>query len=125
MKCPFCDPTVLERETVLANEYCIFLQQPQVILPGSGLIIPRRHCATPFELTPQEWHASFALLHDVKRHLDELHHPDGYNLGWNVGAIAGQEVFHVHLHIIPRFADEPYAGKGIRYWLKQPSNKRP
>ena len=34
----------------------------------------------------------------------------------------GQEVFHAHLHVIPRYADE--TGKGIRYWLKQDANRR-
>ena len=33
-------------------------------------------------------------------------------------------MFHAHLHVIPRFAAEPHAGKGIRYWLKQESNRR-
>jgi diadenosine tetraphosphate (Ap4A) HIT family hydrolase len=56
--------------------------------------------------------------------LDQKFRPDGYNLGWNCGIVGGQEVFHAHLHIIPRFKDEPYAGRGIRYWLKQESNKR-
>jgi diadenosine tetraphosphate (Ap4A) HIT family hydrolase len=50
--------------------------------------------------------------------------PQGYNIGWNVGSVGGQEIFHAHLHIIPRYEDEPLAGKGIRYWLKQPQNKR-
>ncbi|HCR18189.1 MAG TPA: hypothetical protein DIU35_11970 [Candidatus Latescibacteria bacterium] len=44
---------------------------------------------------------------------------------WNEGEIGGQEIFHVHLHVIPRFADEPYAGRGILYWLKQDANRRP
>ena len=51
--------------------------------------------------------------------------PTGYNVGWNCGSEAGQEVFHAHLHVIPRFADEPLAGKGIRHWLKQEENRRP
>lgn len=55
----------------------------------------------------------------------ERYQPDGYNVGWNSGAVAGQEVFHAHLHVIPRFADEPLAGRGIRYALKQPTNRRP
>ncbi|MFN2225152.1 MAG: HIT family protein, partial [Anaerolineae bacterium] len=56
--------------------------------------------------------------------LEAEYAPQGYNLGWNSGAVAGQEVFHAHLHVIPRFADEPLAGRGIRYWLKQPENRR-
>ena len=52
-------------------------------------------------------------------------HPVSHNIGWNAGAISGQEIFHAHLHVIPRFKDEPHAGKGIRYWLKDESNLRP
>ena len=56
--------------------------------------------------------------------LDEQYGPAGYNVGWNNGAVAGQSVFHAHMHVIPRFADEPFAGRGIRYWLKQEDNRR-
>jgi histidine triad (HIT) family protein len=63
-------------------------------------------------------------LQQVKALLDRQYAPDGYNLGWNCGQVAGQNVFHAHLHVIPRYGDEPLAGKGIRYWLKQETNKR-
>jgi diadenosine tetraphosphate (Ap4A) HIT family hydrolase len=123
--CPFCPPRVAEGQTiVLENEHCLFIQQPQKILIGSGLIIPRQHRETVFDLTPDEWAATYDLLHRVKALLDHHHHPAGYNVGWNMGRTGGQEVFHAHLHVIPRFADEPLAGKGIRYWLKQPANQR-
>lgn len=94
------------------------------MLIGSGLIIPKAHRATVFDLTDTEWTATFSLLGEVKRLLDRMYAPQGYNLGWNCGAVAGQEIFHAHLHVMPRYLDEPYAGKGIRYWLKQPENKR-
>lgn len=63
-------------------------------------------------------------LHEVKEFLDSKYKPQGYNIGWNVGNVGGQEIFHAHLHIIPRYEDEPLSGKGIRYWLKQTQNKR-
>ena len=81
--------------------------------------------AWAFDLTPQEWAATYDLLQRAKALLDAAHHPEGYNLGWNVGYIGGQDISHAHLHVIPRFGDEPHAGKGIRYWLKQADNKRP
>jgi diadenosine tetraphosphate (Ap4A) HIT family hydrolase len=123
--CPFCPPAVEHAGIVLHNAACLFLQQREPILIGSGLIIPRQHRATVFDLTAEEWQATFVLLHEVKQWLDTIYHPDGYNLGWNCQAIAGQEVFHAHLHVIPRYGDEPLAGKGIRYWLKQATNQRP
>jgi diadenosine tetraphosphate (Ap4A) HIT family hydrolase len=126
MTCPFCHPVQQnERQrVVLENEWCQFLQEPQKVLIGSGIIVPKAHRETVFDLTAAEWAATFALLQEVKALLDREYAPQGYNLGWNNGRVAGQEVFHVHLHVIPRFADEPMAGKGIRYHLKQAANLR-
>lgn len=125
MVCPFCHLEPQDRQRlVLENEHCLFLQEPQEVLIGSGIIVPREHRETVFDLTEEEWAATFSLLKRAKAMLDEVHEPDGYNVGWNNGSVAGQEVFHVHLHVIPRYADEPLAGKGIRYWIKQPMNKR-
>jgi diadenosine tetraphosphate (Ap4A) HIT family hydrolase len=87
------------------------------------VIVPNIHRQTVFDLTPEEWADTYNLLNEVKTLLDAQYQPDGYNLGWNCGSIGGQEIFHAHLHVIPRFQNEPLAGKGIRYWLKQPENK--
>ena len=123
--CPFCSiHSDIEQKEIISNEYCIFLQKPQEVLIGSGIIIPRRHCETVFDLSKEEWNSTFELLNEVKKYLDERYHPEGYNVGWNIGHIGGQEVFHAHLHVIPRYKDEPLSGKGIRHWLKQPINKR-
>jgi diadenosine tetraphosphate (Ap4A) HIT family hydrolase len=123
--CPFCNiEDKPDENIVLSNDYCVFIQQPQEVLIGSGLIVPRKHRETVFDLTKEEWNATYDLLIEVKVLLDQLYNPQGYNLGWNVGRIGGQEIFHAHLHVIPRFEDEPYAGRGIRYWLKQKENKR-
>jgi len=89
------------------------------------MIIPRAHRETLFDLTREEWEATYDLLHAAKNLIDDVFKPDGYNVGWNCGSVGGQTVFHAHLHIIPRFADEPRAGRGIRWWLKQAENKRP
>ena len=124
--CPFCPPNLVQQHTIVSeNVFCVFIQRPQKILPGSGLIVPRKHRETLFDLTAEEWAATYDLLQRAKSLLDAQYAPAGYNVGWNVGRVGGQEVFHAHLHVIPRFADEPLAGKGIRYWLKQPANQRP
>jgi histidine triad (HIT) family protein len=79
---------------------------------------------TPFDLTPEEWVDIWTLVQRMRTELDQRLRPDGYNLGWNCGEAAGQEVPHAHLHLIPRYVDEPLAGKGICYAIKQPSNAR-
>jgi diadenosine tetraphosphate (Ap4A) HIT family hydrolase len=123
--CPFCDFKDDTRgKVVLENEFCIFIECNDEILEGWGMIIPKKHRETVFDLTYEEWDATYSLLRDVKKQIDEKFQPDGYNVGWNVDTTGGQEVLHAHLHIIPRFKDEPYAGKGIRHWFKQAENKR-
>jgi diadenosine tetraphosphate (Ap4A) HIT family hydrolase len=123
VSCPFCalDPA----EIVLEGERCLFIETRDTVLLGSGMIVPREHRETVFDLTPDEWSETYALLQRARALLDERYRPDGYNVGWNSGAVGGQEVCHAHLHVIPRFRDEPLAGKGIRHALKQPSNRRP
>ena len=102
----------------------LFLQNPsqQGPLVGSGVIIPVRHAETVFDLTPDEVSATFQLLAEVKRWMDATYH-QGYNIGWNCWPVGGQLTMHAHMHVIPRFDQEPYAGRGIRYWLKQEENR--
>ncbi|MER2172205.1 MAG: HIT domain-containing protein, partial [Psychrobacillus psychrodurans] len=98
--CIFCnlelEPT---QKVILSNEYCMFLQLEQaqekgIQLEGAGLIVPKKHRETAFDLTIEEWNATYTLLHDVNKFVDELYQPQGYNLGWNCGEIGGQHIFH-------------------------------
>jgi diadenosine tetraphosphate (Ap4A) HIT family hydrolase len=57
MLCPFCPPVLKATEAILENEFCLFLQQPEPVLIGSGLIVPKTHRETGFDLTSQEWAA--------------------------------------------------------------------
>lgn len=124
--CVFCNLELEKRQKeILSNESCIFFQMPQDILIGSGVIVPRLHRVNVFELTDKEWADTFNLVKNAKEHLDTLHHADGYNLQWNTNAAAGQHLFHSHLHIIPRFSDEPLAGKDLRSFLGKEDNRRP
>lgn len=127
LTCPFCNPEEdKEQNIVFENETCYFLQhdKQQNVLEGSGVIVPKKHHINAFELTKEEWADTYELLQSAKEYLDNEYSPDGYTLGWNVGEVSNQSIFHSHFHVIPRYKDEPLAGKGIRYWLKQPENKR-
>lgn len=122
-KCPFCWPEV-EKEAILVSEHNVFIRTSSKVLVGSGMIITKKHRETVFDLTEEEFLDTYTLLNKVKKVLDEELNPDGYNVGWNCYPVGGQTVPHAHLHIIPRFKDEPLAGKGIRHHLKQKGNLR-
>jgi diadenosine tetraphosphate (Ap4A) HIT family hydrolase len=124
--CPFCNVTRDPAQHVrFSTDLVLFTEnhQEQGALRGSGVIVPVRHVETVFDLTDEEWRATMALLKEVKRWMDREYRPDGYNVGWNCGPVGGQLVMHAHMHVIPRFRQEPYAGRGIRWWLKQPENR--
>ena len=114
------DPT-FENETMIAVRSNNLKNNTLI---GSYVIIPKSQVGSPFELSDKEWTDTKLLMTEIKKYLDNKYKPDGYNLGWNVGKTAGQEVAHAHFHIIPRYSDELYVGKGIRYWFKQPENIR-
>lgn len=100
--CPFCKIA----EPVLSNEkaFAIFDRAP--VNRGHMLIIPYRHVADWFDTTLDEQCAMFALAESARRMLVDTFTPDGFNLGVNCGRAAGQSIFHVHLHLIPRYAGD-------------------
>ena len=84
--------------------------------PGHVLIVPRRHVASWFESTTPEREEILRLADDARRILTGRHSPDGFNLGINDGAMAGQSVPHLHLHLIPRYrGDVPDPRGGVRW----------
>ena len=123
--CPFCHlGKDAYGELITTTSHCYMLSQPDPVLRASVMILPIRHVVSPFDLTEAEWLDMKQLLAEAKGYLN-VQHPEGWNVGWNVGEVAGQHIEHAHLHVIGRFADEPLAGKGIRYAFKQPDNTRP
>ena len=124
MNCPYCPIRDPEQQVIFGNDRVLFLQQEryQGALKHSGVIIPVQHKETVFDLSEAEIIATFQLLSIVKKWMDESFAPDGYNIGWNCGRTGGQEVFHAHMHVIPRFRQEPLAGTGIRTLLKSAAN---
>jgi len=121
--CPFCQPEA-QTKALLESKHNLYIASWDKVLLGSGMIITKQHRETLFDVTEEEFVDSYHLLHEVKKMLDEQLHPDGYNVGWNCYPVGGQTVAHVHMHIIPRYQDEPMAGKGIRHHLKQIENTR-
>jgi histidine triad (HIT) family protein len=125
MDCPYCPIRDQEQKIILKNDLVLFLQDErfQGALKHSGVIIPIQHRETVFDLSDAEIAATFQLLSRIKKWMDDRFSPDGYNIGWNCGLVGGQEVFHAHMHVIPRFRQEPLAGKGLRSLLKSEANR--
>lgn len=79
---------------------------------GHALIVPKRLVSNYFELTLKEQTACWIVANKVKAILQEKYNPDGFNIGINVNAEAGQTIWHSHIHIIPRYKGDVENPKG-------------
>lgn len=75
---------------------------------GHLLVIPKRHVVLWHELEQSEAASLAVLAWEWAAVVVEVLKPDGYNLLMNNGPAAGQDVFHVHLHITPRLHGDTY-----------------
>ena len=112
--CPFCT-VESEREIIASSPLSVAFFDGFPVSPGHALIIPKRHVSSFFDLSQEERQDLLNLADKGKRIVEERYHPDGYNIGINVGEAAGQSIFHVHMHLIPRYqGDVPNPRGGVR-----------
>lgn len=116
MTSPSAFETVPAHERIVETDLVFALRDANPVSPGHTLVVPKRRIASWFEATEDEWRDAMRVVSLVKTQLDDSHHPDGYNVGFNDGVAAGQTVFHAHIHVIPRFTgDMPDPRGGVRH----------
>lgn len=119
--CPFCaiDPVrVFHR-----GEWVIGVWDAFPVPPGHALLVPERHIATWFDATAAEQSELTRAIDIARRAILERHQPDGFNIGIDIGESAGQTVFHLHVHVIPRYrGDVPDPRGGVRHVIPQRAN---
>ena len=87
------------------------------ISTGHTLIIPKRHVGSWFECTAPEQQSLMGLMARARDRLILAHSPDGFNIGINDGAAAGQTVPHLHVHLIPRYSGDREDPRGGIRWI--------
>ncbi|MDP1863704.1 MAG: HIT family protein [Thiobacillus sp.] len=113
--CPFCN---LDPSRILAeDELTVVYRDGFPVSLGHTVIIPRRHFATLFEATEADQVALLRALAQAKRLVEQLHQPDGYNIGINQGQAGGQTVPHLHIHLIPRYQGDKEDPRGGVRWV--------
>ncbi|MGP0024858.1 MAG: DEAD/DEAH box helicase family protein [Streptosporangiaceae bacterium] len=110
-------------EWLAANDHAFVIADRFPVSPGHALVVPRRAIATWWEASDDERADILALINEVKCQLDVELRPDGYNVGFNAGAAAGQTVRHFHVHVIPRYlGDVPDPRGGVRHAIPAKGN---
>lgn len=112
--CIFCIIKSTPGKIILHNELCFAIADANPVTPEHTLVIPYRHEADYFALSVAEQQAIHEVLQLRRRQLLESDPTiEGFNMGINAGEVAGQTVFHVHVHLIPRRrgdVEEPRGG---------------
>ncbi|WP_294785529.1 HIT family protein [uncultured Eubacterium sp.] len=73
---------------------------------GHALILPKNHAANIYELPDEDAADIFVLAKKLATKMTEVLHCDGFNIVQNNGEVAGQTVFHFHMHLIPRYLND-------------------
>ena len=125
--CPFC-------QNLAGSRPCAFVRRldgvssfvnPRQYRLGGTLVIPNRHVATVFDMTPEEWAAVQMHAQQVAVAACAAFGARGVNIFQNNGKSAGQTVSHVHVHVVPRpDGDEGPAIFGEAYFEKTPIEER-
>ena len=118
IECPFCN--VAEDRILVQTYSAIALLDKFPISPGHTLVIPGDHIAALMELPENDLNEIWLLVAYVRKLLIEKYKPDGFTIGIEEGAAAGQIIPHAHIHIIPRFkGDVPAPCGGIRWIIPE------
>lgn len=102
---------------MIANDHSLAIMDGFPLSPGHALVIPKRHIASLFEATKDEREALLDLLEQTRMELIRQYNPDGFNIGINDGAYAGQTVMHLHIHLIPRYKGDQQDPRGGVRWI--------
>jgi len=87
------------------DHFLAFLDISQVT-PGHTLVIPKKHARNLLEMTPDETADLFNVVSTVTKKVESATQPQGMNIISNMEEIAGQSVFHTHVHILPRYSQD-------------------
>lgn len=107
--CLFCKIVAgeLPARIVDEDEHTIAFMDIAPATRGHALVIPREHSSDLLDVPAEDLAATLAAAQRLAGRLGERLGADGVNLLNSCGAAAWQTVFHFHIHVIPRYADDP------------------
>jgi len=113
VNCVFCKVIAGEvpAEVVYESPGAVAFLDVQPAARGHVLVVPRVHAPSLLELDDDSVGALFVSVGAVQRKVLQALAPAGMNVGWNHGRAAGQHVFHLHVHVLPRYAE---GGRGLQ-----------
>lgn len=99
--CLFCERS--KQTIIYEDDYCYVTRDSYPVTKHHTLIMPKRHVENYFELNQNELNSCHKILRLQKSDIEKIDNTvEGFNIGMNTGKVAGQSIFHCHIHLIPR-----------------------
>src|SRR5829696_4742915 len=107
--CLFCGIVSgsIPSETIDSDERTVAFMDINPATAGHALVVPREHSADLLEIGPEALSATTLAAQRLAKRMKEVLGADGINLINACGAAAWQTVFHFHIHVVPRYEDDP------------------
>jgi histidine triad (HIT) family protein len=111
--CLFCSiiKSKLPAIILYEDENYIALMDKYPINLGHALVVPKLHHESLLSMDPQEVGHLYSVVHMISKAIASAVNADGFSIGQNNGRAANQIIPHVHVHIVPRFANDSRGGK--------------
>lgn len=104
--CEFCDKDNFNSQVIFQNDCFFVIHSHRPLAKGHVIIIPKKHRKSFIDLGPKETKSLFSTIKRISNALTKTYNNSGFNLFANVGKSAGQNIPHLHFHLLPRFDQE-------------------
>ena len=94
-------------QIVDSDEHTVAFMDINPATRGHALVVPREHSADLLEISDEDLERTITAARRLARRMNEALDPDGFNILNSCGSAAWQTVFHFHLHVVPRYDDDP------------------
>jgi histidine triad (HIT) family protein len=107
--CIFCKVLAgdISSEVVDSDERTVTVMDINPATPGHVVVLTRAHAEDLFEVSDEDLLAVMIAARRIAQRMRETLAPGGFNILHNIGRVAWQSIFHFHLHVIPRYEDDP------------------
>ena len=107
--CLFCGIVAgdVPAQIVDSDEHTVAFMDINPATPGHALVVPRNHSTDLMDVPDEDLERTMVAARRLARRMEETLEPDGYNILNACRPAAWQTVFHYHLHVIPRYENDP------------------
>ena len=107
--CLFCGIVAgdVPAQIVDSDEHTVAFMDINPATKGHALVVPREHTQDLMEVSDEDLARTNAAARRLARRMDEVLDPDGFNILKSCRPAAWQTIFHFHIHVIPRYDDDP------------------